>query len=613
MIRLIKDMQAASRFSFICFLFVAAACVCSATINLILRFSAELQTGFLASVNTLVAIPASFVYLLLFILPGLFIVHLLIKKNYIKKKHVLLISITLSSLLAYLVFWVYFLNHIAGRVTAFIVILLCIFLFFFRFKSIKDYIFDPSFIKPLTICFIVGCMYSGILLLYGSSSGDISAIANNRFFENMAHDNIIPRIVFDMAYNGSPLYMIDNYWFVSDRPPVASAITLLLYPLNIFIMNPSLIIQFLGMHIQLLWIPVLYCLCDFFSLSGRIRSFIILCAVFSGVFLINSVYVWPKLSTTVYFCLVLFLTFELADEKKNTKKAAASAILIGIATAMAILTHGGIMFSFIALGMAIIICEKRFNFNYRDIFYSLGSFAVMYLPWQLFSRYQDPSGNKLLKLIFAGPGAEHLSLTEGVMAYYTQTHVDHIFTQKFLNIFDMFVFDIWQYATLENIRAIVFAKSIATAAVLNVFLVIAVLYFLYRFCFKKERLCYKHRVILWFTILSFTVWPLLMNTGAILYQGSYFNLVLLFLVIAFGVKYSSRYIAIPVFIINIIMFIFTFVLYRYQSIEQGFSHMNVSMLALTLLSFVLLFAYFYFYGSDKKPEENNLEKSSDIL
>ena len=594
----IKNLQPGNRFSLICFLLIFATCIVSAVLNLILRFSGGNPGDGIMVFNTLIAIPASFAYLLLFIIPGLLVAQIIIEKEYIQRKYLLLVSVTLSSLLAYSAFWVYYFNHIAGRVVSIIIILSCIIVFFRRFKSLKGYFFEPLFIKPLTICFIVGCLYSGILLLYGGAQGDISAIVNNRFLLNLPSDNVIPRMVFEMAYNGLPLYMLDDYWFVSDRPPIATAITLLLYPLNIFIANPSYMHQLFGTYVQLLWIPVLYYLCDFFSLSSRVRNYVIACAVFSGVFIMNSVFVWPKYSTTIYFCLVLLLTFDLANEKKNTKKAAVYSVMIGIATAMAFLSHGIVLFSFLALGLAIIVCEKRFKYNYRDLVYAFGSFIVIYIPWHLFSRSIDPSGNKLLKIGFAGPGREHLSLTEGIVEYYTQTPIDSIFTQKFVNFFDMFVTDIWQYAYLENIRLFSFNKTFGITNFLNIFLIIAALYFLYRYCFKKKLLSYKQRIILWFSIFSFTIWPLLMNDGAIIFQGSYFNLILVYFLIAFGVKHSNKFITTLLFIVNILIFIAAFVFHRDIPLSQSASYISMSMLILALLSAAAFFVYLYVFDTD---------------
>jgi len=442
-------------------------------------------------------------------------------------------------------------------------------------------------------------MYSGILLLYGGAHGDVSAVVNTRFLDNLPSDNIIPRRVFQMAYDGVPLFKLDDYWFVSDRPPIASAIMLLLFPLNIFITNPSALHQFFGTYIQLLWIPALYFLCDFFSFSGRIRNYIISCAVFSGFFIINSLYVWPKLSTTIYFAFVLLLTFELADERKNSKKAAVYAIMIGMATAMAFLSHGIILFSFLALGLAIIVCEKRFNYSLKDIIIAVGTFVIIYLPWYIYSKISNPAGNQLLKTAFAGPGMEHLSLTEGMVYYYSGTPTEEIFRQKFVNIFDMFVTDIWNFAYLENIRLYAFIKTFGTLNIMGIFLVIGFLYFLYRYCFLKKKLDYKHKIMLWLAIFSFTLWPLLMIDGAITFQGSYFNLVLLYFLIAFGAKHSGKFIRIPVYIANLLIFIFAFVIYRHFTISQSITHMSVSMLILTILSAAAFFVYLYLFDNDK--------------
>jgi len=596
----IKNLKKSDRFSFYCFLFIIAACIFSAII-LAVRYFTDKQDIVLASINTFAAIPASFVYILLFILPGSLITVLLINRNLVKRKYLLLVSITLSAILAYSVFWVYVANHYVGKILSVVIVLTCVFLFFFRIKSLKDYFFNPLFVKPLTICFITGCLYSGILLLYSSISGEVSAIANDRFITGLPSDNIIPRWVMDMAYNGQPLHMLDHFWYVTERPPVMVAIKLLVFPLNIFEGNVSAFHQFFGTYLQLLWIPALYYLCDFFSFSGRVRIITISCAIFSGVFLINSVFVWPKLLTTVFFCLVFLLTFELADEKKNTPKAAVCSILIGIAAAMALLSHGGIMFSFFALGLAIIITKKRINYNYRDILYALGTFILIYIPWHLLSKYYNPWGNRLLKVIFAGNEIDHPSLLTSIFMYYTQTPIETIYYGKTANFLDMFDFNIWNYTNLENIRLYSFNKVFGGASILNIFLVVAIVYFLVNYCFYKKKLNHNQKILLGFTIFSFTLWPLMMSNGAILFQGSYFNPVLLYILFAFGIKHSKKYITIPVYIANILIFISAFIFFRGITVELSFSYMNYSMLALTILSAIVLFIYLHFFDN-----ENNI-------
>ena len=598
-----KTLQPCTRFSFFCLLFIVVTAFITGLLNLILRFFGDSPAGIAAAILPYTAIPASFSYLLLFILPGLLVVGELVKRELVNRKYILLISITLSSLLAYIVFWIYYFNHIVGRVSSIVILLFCIILFFYRFKSLKEYIKDTFFLRPLTLCFMVGCLYLGILLLY-YTSGDVAVVANDRFTWSLPADNHIPRMVFDIAYNGLPLHSLGDYWFVSDRPPLATAMLLLLHPVSIFIADQSLFYQFFGTYVQLLWIPVLYYLCDFFSFSKRLRNFIISCAVFSGVFLINSVYIWPKLSTTVYFCLVLFLIFELADEKKNTTKAAVSAILIGISAVMAILTHGGIMFSLLTLGLAVLICEKRARYNYRDILYTFGSFAAIYAPWHIYAQNNDPGGNKLLKLIFAGPGMEGYPLGEAVVRYYTETPLRDIFTSKLVSFLDIFAFDVWDYVSLDNLRLYIFAKAVATATVLNIFLLIAIFYFIYRYGFMKEKLSYNYRIMLWFTILSFTVWPLITYNATILYQGSYFNLMLLFLVIAIGVKHTEKIVANTVFIANILLFFILFIVAQNTSISQSFSWMNIGMFVLVLTSAAAYFTYTYKFDTDIQSEMN---------
>jgi len=286
--------------------------------------------------------------------------------------------------------------------------------------------------------------------------------------------------------------------------------------------------------------------------------------------------------------------------QKNTLKAAVTAILIGLASVMAILTHGGAMFSFIALGLALLICEKRFKYNYRDFLCVIGAFAIVYLPWHLFTLSIDPSGNKLLLVLFAGYDTGALTLGEAVSRYYMETPINEIITAKFINIFDMFVHDLWHLLDIDFVRVVVFAKPVATALILNIFLIVAILYFLYRYGFKKERLSYNSRIVLLFTILSFTVWPLLVHHQAILYQGPYYNVLLLYAFIAIGVKYTHKIVANTIFVANILLFFVLYFLHQNASVSDGLISLNINMLVLTLLAADGYFAYSYFFDGENK-------------
>jgi len=604
---MIKSMKPSNRFSLVCAVLVVLACIASLIITLILLLNNDLRKGSLAIANTVVSIPASFIYLLLFILPGLLISEQLVKRDLIKRKYSLLSSVSLSAVLSYVVFWVYVANHIAGRVTSVVIILACIVLFFIRIKTLREYICDPFFIKPLTIMFIVGCFYSAIMLLYHSLSADVSAIANTRFTTNLPSDNIIPRWVMDMAYNGQPLAMLDHYWYVTERPPLVVAIKLLLFPINIFKGNVSAFHQFFGTYLQLLWIPALYYILEFFSFSGRVRVITLSCAVFSGFFLINSVFVWPKLITTIFFCLVFVFVFELADIKKNTKKAAVYAIMIGIATAMAILSHGVAMFSFFALGIAILAGEKRFNYNYRDLLYVFGAFIALYIPWHLLGSYYNEAGNRLLQMVFSGYEINHPTLAGSMFIYYTETPIEAMYAEKAANIFRMFDFNVWHYADLEYMRQFAFNQVFSGAGILNIFLFAGILYFLNRFCFNKEKLSYKHRTLLWFTILSFSIWPLMMSIATVAYQGSYFKVLILYLMFAYGIKHTNKFIKVPVFVGNMLVFISAFIFFRDISIGDSFINMNYSMLVMMLLSAAAFFVYLFRYDDEKEPAALNME------
>jgi len=112
----------------------------------------------------IIAIPASFLYILIFIFPGYLFSRSLLKKI-INKKDLLLSSITFSTLLAYFIFWIYYFNLKAGKITSILLILSAIILIISKYNYYKNELFDKDFIYPLVLCFIVGCMYLNSIIL----------------------------------------------------------------------------------------------------------------------------------------------------------------------------------------------------------------------------------------------------------------------------------------------------------------------------------------------------------------------------------------------------------------------------------------------------------------
>ena len=170
---------------FLCFIFLAFL------LALLIRLSGNnTGSGFLVDLIPFLAIPASFVYIILFILPGYLITRILIIKGFLDKKYMLLLAIVFSSLISFIIFWIFYFNNVVGKVVSVATILACVAYVIFRFKKLKNELLDKDFIIPLTLVFFTGCLYLSILFLH--YVGDYPVLVNNRFVPYLPIDNVIP-------------------------------------------------------------------------------------------------------------------------------------------------------------------------------------------------------------------------------------------------------------------------------------------------------------------------------------------------------------------------------------------------------------------------------------
>ena len=556
----------------------------------------EKFTGFLSGFVPVFAIPASFAYIIFFILPGFLTARQLVIRDIINKKHLLLLSIVFSSLIAYIVFWIYLFNNIVGQIVSVAVILACAALVIIRFKKFKNDILDSDFITPLTLMFIAGCIYLSILFLYSSLEHFLD-VANSRFVHQLPGDNVLSFVFMDRVYNGQSLANFVEGWLASDRPPLFSTMLLILLPLNIY-SDVTIFYQFVGTFIQCMWIPAIYSLGKFFAFKREIRNFIIASAVFSGVFIINSTYLWPKLPTITFFTLLFLLVFELADQTKISKKNLLISMVIGISAALGVLVHSGVAFSFIALGLALLITEKRMNLIKHAVCVFIPFFAV-YIPWSLFQKLVVPPGNYLLKWHFAGMiHVNDYTFSEAMYISYIDRPIGDIFNKTIANILHMFPAFPDGYMSLYSMKSLTFFKLFGMPLVLNAFLIVLVLYFLYNYCIKKAGMSYKNKVMLYFTIFSFTIWPLLMYSYEVtnINLGSYFNIMLIYILIAFGAKHTNKELRNLLFIIHMILFVVLWVLDTSVSIFEFASLFSLRMLIVVIATGILFFVYLHNVG-----------------
>jgi hypothetical protein len=296
------------------------------------------------------------------------------------------------ALLGYLAFWAYFAGPVVGKIfSAGLVGLAGI--DFVRRRDRNDG-FGHEALAASKLLVLVGLFYVALLNFFPSNL-DYYPLANDRWLK-LYYDNFLPHAVGSGLFNGQSLHWPPEGWQVSDRPPLQSGWMLLTW-----VFGPMLGLDeqaaggTSGLLFQLIWVFGLYGLLRSLGLPRRRAGAWTALASLCGFFILNSVFTWPKLAAGAFGCGV----FGLWIVPKRGLLTSAGIVLGGGLAALALLSHAGVAFSFLAI---VPWAAYRAWTNWKPWAKAFLLFLLIMLPWLAFQKFYDPPGNRLLKLHLAG-------------------------------------------------------------------------------------------------------------------------------------------------------------------------------------------------------------------
>jgi hypothetical protein len=278
---------------------------------------------------------------------------------------------------------------------------------------------------PLSTALLLALAYTALAFWQGGLYTIPTRTVDLRFW--IAPDNVIPRIFADrLAEGGSVRSMLIGEWHTSDRPPLQTGIALLQYPL---LGNRDLGYQLLGTIAQVSWVVALWALLRARGFGhSRILAVVMIVAA-TGFTFFSSIYVWPKLLAA---SLCLCALANLVSRHRGDRRPIAVAYA-GVAVALAMLAHGGIAFSVLALvPFGIGQLQPRF----RRALLLGGALALgVYLPWVLYQHYVDPPGDRLIKWHLAGViPVDPRSAPRAILDQYTSVSASQFLSNKMDNV-----------------------------------------------------------------------------------------------------------------------------------------------------------------------------------
>lgn len=255
-------------------------------------------------------------------------------------------------------------------------------------------------------------MIAGYLVVTGfgilwTGAGTIVEIQQSRYLA-MPGDHIIPDFFASGIRNADIPSPLMGDWYSADRPPLQVGFLLLFAKvlekgLKISTYNGD---GYLGIACQALFIVATYRFVRTLTACRRAASVACVAAFLvpaSGLYIF---YPWPKLLSAAYLLIAAAITIDLLRRRTAPARVRSSSVVFGIATSLALLSHGGVIFAIIPLTVAFIVGIVRTTPSIRTalarIVAVLLAAAITYLPWWLYGKVTGEDHSRLLKWHLGG-------------------------------------------------------------------------------------------------------------------------------------------------------------------------------------------------------------------
>jgi hypothetical protein len=253
----------------------------------------------------------------------------------------------------------------------------------------------------LLLVYTASCLL--VLFLHGSDP-------NNALRVNMPSDNVLPEYLSDILWNGGPVTKSMRItwvnvkpffgdWLSSDRPPLQAALFLFCRPFEFLGFTRDEIYTLASTLFQATWIPAVYLLARQLRFSRETMAFMLIWFCGSGFFLFHTIFTWPKLLSASFFLGGLSVLLFCAENLP--KKYPAALLGLGLLWGLALLSHGSVFFSFLAVPLLASAWRVAWA-HPRAIMGAVMVFVAVQLPWSGYQKFYDPPANRLVKWHLAG-------------------------------------------------------------------------------------------------------------------------------------------------------------------------------------------------------------------
>ena len=394
----------------------------------------------------------------------------------------------------------------------------------------------------------LGCL----AVLCSVHGGTPEQLAEWRFLD-FPVDNIVPKIFADRLLSGADPRVLLGDTLSSDRPPLQTGLYLLFAPLVMAVRQSGIVYQVISTVLQTAWIPATYGLVRSGGITKSRALAIVAAASLSGFFLINTTFTWPKLLSAGLF--LTGLAFVVRAILLNERFTRDRAVLAAFGAALALLAHGGIVFTLpAAVAIAVLMRPGR-----KVLIAALGAFLIVVLPWSAYQRFYNPPGDRLIKWHFAGVRDKNdVPALRLIEERYAALTAQQIIDNHVGNVRELVSFsgdDVANQgdgfgAVMYRVRGEEFLHTFNALGVFNIGWLFVPLIFI-----RRERPL--ARVLIDIIIPSLLFWVLVMFGPAttIVHQGSYATQILLFVLVLTALTSAPRLVAAAVIALEVALFV----------------------------------------------------------
>jgi hypothetical protein len=291
-----------------------------------------------------------------------------------------------SAVVAYPALYLYLFSPGAGSVYSVLVLL-------FGLRGLRPAALQQA---PFVLGAACGLAYLGALMLFATNI-PLRSLPQQLFFEMTRPDDHQLQLLFlerIVAHSPSRFGTFGTGWHFTDRPPLETSYALLFSPLG-RVFGLDVLYQATGTALQTTSLAAAWCLARALRFARSEIRLAVLVLAGSGFIYYNSVYLWPKMLAASLFlaALVPFATALWERRRLSLEEV----LVAATGCAMAVLSHGAVAYSLLALAVLAAIFAPRL-FTLKRAIAGFAVAAVLFAPWQAYSIFVDPNTGKLLKM-----------------------------------------------------------------------------------------------------------------------------------------------------------------------------------------------------------------------